>query len=77
MVTQLCIDHGHSCLTSMIWPFTLTALTFGSCFFVQIGVGDPITTNFAKKFTAHPSLKGPNLHKRSMSRVLGRVSLLK
>ena len=33
MVTHLSIVHGFSCLTSVIWPFTLTALTFGSCWF--------------------------------------------
>ena len=33
MVTHLSIVHGFSCLTSAIWPFTLTALTFGSCWF--------------------------------------------
>ena len=28
IVTHLCIVHGPGCLTSVIWPFTLTALTF-------------------------------------------------
>ena len=27
MVTHISIDNDHDCLTSMIWPFTLTAFT--------------------------------------------------
>ena len=31
MVTHLSIVQAHSCLTLVIWPFTLTTLTFASC----------------------------------------------
>ena len=31
MVTQISINHGHGCLTSVIWSFTLTAFPFGPC----------------------------------------------
>ena len=33
MVTHLNILLGPYCLTSLIWPFTLTAFTFGSCLY--------------------------------------------
>ena len=31
MVTHLSTGKAHGCLTLLIWPFTLTALAFGSC----------------------------------------------
>ena len=33
MVTHLSIVQPHSCLTLVLWPFTLKALTFGSCWY--------------------------------------------
>ena len=33
MVIHLSIIQAHSCLTSVILPFTLTALTFDSCWY--------------------------------------------
>ena len=35
MVFHLCIAHGSGYLTLMILPFTLTALTFGSCLYCR------------------------------------------
>ena len=32
MVTQISINHRLYCLTLVIWPFTITAFTFRSCF---------------------------------------------
>ena len=63
MVTHLSIVHGLDCLTSVIWPFTLTALTFGLCWkcadLMHWGRWRSYYPLVKKptKFTAHPSLK--------------------
>ena len=59
MVTHLITIQAHDCLTLLILPFTLTALTFGSCWYYALlryltwGSYYP----FVKRVKVNPSLK--------------------
>ena len=69
MVTHLSILLGLDFITSLIWPFTLTALMFVLCIIeafnwrILLSLCEKKTT----MFTAHPSSNGQHLHNTSQN----------
>lgn len=60
MVTHLCIDHG--CLTSVIWPCTLTSLIVGSrLYYAQL--------RHLTMGLYYPSVKKQHLHNKHDTKV--------
>ena len=80
MVTHLCTVHGLDYLTSVIWPFTLTAYTFGSCLYCAnvSHYMDGWAVNFvffSQRNNRIPKLNASILNNKSMRQTSGYNSL--
>ena len=73
MVSHVSIIHGLGCLTSVIWPFTLTAFTFECLYSANVShFKDGWAVNFVLcvKLVVIEFPIGSNLHKTSMTQKL-------